>query len=301
MEIQYVREFVALAKYGNYLIAAEELFISQSSLSKHILALERELGCPLFDRTTRKVQLSQYGKLFLPYAQDIAETDAAFHSKVAAENTAARESIQLGVLPSFLCYRLDQIIMAFKQRFPQYPITLMEDTSDMLLNHLMEGACNLVIARTYADSPPHDTVVVPVFEDRLALLITPGSQLDDGRTSVTWKELEDVELLTGSLNSKRLANLIDQLNIKLNVISRMSRASSTVDMLRKGIYSAALMSKLIAEFYQKEGTYKIIDIEPPIHNTVSLIYRKDNTRTAAIQHFIDTVRSYTTEQDASAK
>ena len=66
MEVQYVREFLTLVKYGNYLAAADELFISQSTLSKHIFALEKELGLSLLNRTTRKVQLNQYGPLFSP-------------------------------------------------------------------------------------------------------------------------------------------------------------------------------------------------------------------------------------------
>ena len=110
MEIQYIREFVALTKCGNYMTAAEELYISQSSLSKHIMALEKELGFSLFARTTRKVQLTQHGKLFLPYAQSIIEADAEFRARAAAANSDARESIQLGVLPSFLFYHLDQVI-----------------------------------------------------------------------------------------------------------------------------------------------------------------------------------------------
>lgn len=301
IEIDYIREFVVLAKQGNYLVASEELFISQSSLSKHIIALERELGYPLFNRTTRKVELNQHGRLFLPHAQNIVDTEAAFRSKVAAMTAMDKDSFQLGVLPSFLSYHLDQIIMDFKHRYPQYSVSLTEDTSDMLLLHLKEGTCNLAIVRTYEDSLPPDYISIPIFYDRLALLITPGSPLDDGRTSVTWKDLEHVELLSGSLNSKKLASLIEKLDIRLNIVSRMSRASSTIDMLRKGGYTAALMNKLIAAFYLEKGPYKIIDIQPPINNTVSLVYRKDTPQTAVMRHFIETVRSHATEPDRPEK
>ena len=55
MELSYIREFVVLAETGNYLEAADALFIAQSSLSRHIKSIELDLGSPLFDRTTRKV------------------------------------------------------------------------------------------------------------------------------------------------------------------------------------------------------------------------------------------------------
>ena len=68
MEIEYIKEFVVLAETENYLEAAESLFISQSTLSKHIKIIEKELDVQLFDRTTRKVHLNKYRKMFLKYA-----------------------------------------------------------------------------------------------------------------------------------------------------------------------------------------------------------------------------------------
>ncbi len=298
MEIDYIREFVTLAKCGNYLAASEELYISQSSLSKHIITLEKELGFPLFDRTTRKVTLSRYGKLFLPYAQDMVDTEAAFRNKITAMTAAEEGSIQLGVLPSFLSYQLEKVIMDFKCRFPQYSVSLTEDTSEMLLLHLKEGTCNLAVLRTYEDTLPPDFVSVPIFSDQLSLLITEGSPLNDGRTSITWKDLGPVELLSGALNSRKLADLTEQLGIRLNIVSRMSRASSTVNMLNKDGCTAALMSKQIATFYLKKGPYKIIDIQPTIRSTVALVYRKSTPQTAAMRQFIEALRSHTAADGA---
>ena len=59
MDIIYFKEFAVLAVMQNYWAAAERLFIGQSSLSKHIKTLEKHLGAPLFDRTTRKVELTE--------------------------------------------------------------------------------------------------------------------------------------------------------------------------------------------------------------------------------------------------
>lgn len=61
MEIEHLYEFTVIAKLESFSRAAEELCMSQSSLSKHILALERELGVPLLVRNPRSVGLSQAG------------------------------------------------------------------------------------------------------------------------------------------------------------------------------------------------------------------------------------------------
>ena len=73
MQIDYIKEFIILAEIGNFLEAADHLFMSQSTLSRHIKSLEDDLGTPLFDRTTRKVSLNEYGHLFLPYAREISK------------------------------------------------------------------------------------------------------------------------------------------------------------------------------------------------------------------------------------
>ena len=63
MEINYLKEFVILARTGNYLEAADSLYMGQSSLSRHIKTLEEELDIRLLDRTTRKVSLTEAGRL----------------------------------------------------------------------------------------------------------------------------------------------------------------------------------------------------------------------------------------------
>lgn len=70
MEIDYIREFVTLADVGNYMEAADILFISQSTLSRHIKSIEEDLGAPLFDRTTRKVVINDFGKIFSSFMQN---------------------------------------------------------------------------------------------------------------------------------------------------------------------------------------------------------------------------------------
>ena len=72
MEISYFKDFVILAETKNFWAASERLYIGQSSLSKHIKTLERELGAPLFTRTSRKVELTEFGELMLPYAQSLS-------------------------------------------------------------------------------------------------------------------------------------------------------------------------------------------------------------------------------------
>lgn len=80
MNISLFREFIVLAEEKNYMEAAERLYMNQSTLSKHIMSMENELGVPLFDRSTRRVELTEYGKALLPHARNITHSEFEYSS-----------------------------------------------------------------------------------------------------------------------------------------------------------------------------------------------------------------------------
>lgn len=78
MKTEHVHEFLELARHKGFNRAARALYLSQSTLSSHINALEHELGTPLVDRASSQFTLTQAGKIFLTFAQDIVDlVDAA--------------------------------------------------------------------------------------------------------------------------------------------------------------------------------------------------------------------------------
>ena len=73
MKIEYLDEFLTLAKYRNYVIAADMLYLSQSTLTRHVQSLEEFYGVTLFDRNTRKMEITKAGEMLIPYAQTITK------------------------------------------------------------------------------------------------------------------------------------------------------------------------------------------------------------------------------------
>ena len=69
MDTRHIKAAVAVAAHGTFTEAARELFMAQSTLSRQVAALEREVGGPLFVRGTRSVTLTPRGAAFLPHAE----------------------------------------------------------------------------------------------------------------------------------------------------------------------------------------------------------------------------------------
>lgn len=89
MKIQSMREFITLSELKNFNYASEKLFLSQPTLSRHIKELEEELGVTLFNRSTRRVELTEYGQYFLPFAKRIVSAEDEYTEGFARMRKAA--------------------------------------------------------------------------------------------------------------------------------------------------------------------------------------------------------------------
>ena len=140
MDFQPLRYFLAVARTGSFVRAADQLGIAQPSLSQQIKKLERELGISLFDRLGRSLKLTAYGESLLLSAERILrEVEDA---RTAIEGLKAEDAgeLKVGVIPTVLPYALVKPLAAFQLRFPKVQITLREAMTD----HLVEGLIVLI-------------------------------------------------------------------------------------------------------------------------------------------------------------
>lgn len=285
MEIEYLQEFVTLARLENYFDAAEELFISQSTLSKHIKRIEEELNVPLFDRSSRKIHLTRYGKDFLPYAQQITTVAAQARGSLSLLSNNLNNSVNLSVLPAFLAYGFQNAIAAFQQQFPDYPLHIFEGTNDKALQYLLDGTCNLAFVRISEEIGP-DFAILPFVEDHLIVAVPIGHPLDDGRASVSIEELSHYPLMSStSPNQERtLQRLSEESDVKLNFVAKLSRSDTMIEMMHKG-FGCAILQEYPTKYYYGDKVVRI-PIKPLTSNTIALVYMKNRPLPLAVRQFI---------------
>ena len=86
MDVKYLNYILAIAKHKNMTIAAEELFVSQSSLSQYLSRLEQELGTPLFYRTKTELVPTPAGELYIDSAKKVVAIQKELYHNIAALN-----------------------------------------------------------------------------------------------------------------------------------------------------------------------------------------------------------------------
>lgn len=151
MEIKQVQCVLAIAEAGSFSAAAEELFISQSSLSKLVMALEKELGVALFDRSKRKIALTAAGRVFLVHAASIDEAHRAMLADLGEH--LATPSLAIVAIPVIAQYGIPSYIAQFRSAHPDIALALEEREASAILHALNSHQYDLAFVRdNYLDT-----------------------------------------------------------------------------------------------------------------------------------------------------
>ena len=206
MDVKYLKYILTIAERKNMTKAAEELFVSQSSLSQYLSRLEQEIGTPLFYRAKGELTLTPAGELYVEAAKKVVKIQRDLYQNIASLDRRGR--ISVGVTSNFALRMLSEIIPRFKQVYPEVSIEISEVGLPGLKKLLMEEAVDLGIAAAVNAAPFEDQarilrkeeVFFAVPKNHPYVRINPGP-------SITAKELVENFRSDNFLLSKRGSSL----------------------------------------------------------------------------------------------
>lgn len=170
MEIHQLRYFTASVRAGSFTRAAEQLGITQPSLSQQIRRLEKQLGNPLFERLGRSVRLTTFGEALRKPAADILQRVAETKSSLTHLQDGVRGTLRVGVIPTIMPYLIAPRIAEFSERFPEVELQFTEDTTSHLLEQLQAGDLDLAISALPVRNP--DVVCSELSREPLFLAVS---------------------------------------------------------------------------------------------------------------------------------
>ena len=150
---KYVYE---IYKERSFSKAAQNLYISQPSLSARIKKLEEQLGAPLFDRSTSPLKLTEFGEAYIKAAEEIFQIEQQMENHINDLNTLKSGHLAIGGSNLFAAYALPPIILRFQQKFPNIDIRLTEGNTAQLEEMLQNNTLDLVIDNYNYDSTLYD-------------------------------------------------------------------------------------------------------------------------------------------------
>ena len=191
MELRQLRYFIKAKELLNFTEAADQLFISQSTLSQQIKQLEDELGTPLFNRVGRRVHLTEAGILFYDYAlQCVHKANDGYQMLKDLNNLQTGELI-IGTTFG-LRHILKPAVLEFSKRFPHVQIQIIFGTSIELIGCLSNFELDFVL--TFEDNDIHDEMKYqPLFTSELGLIAAKKSPIAS-RNSISIKDIKSLPI-----------------------------------------------------------------------------------------------------------
>ena len=177
MQLQQLAYFVEVAHTRHFTRAAENLGVTQPTLSKQIRVLERSVGTRLFSRSPSGITLTSAGEALFPHAQRmLINADSALRS-IGEVAELRRGRVRLGATPSTLDGLLPPILMDFHQRYPGVELEVHEAGSRVLAEELANGNIDiaLLIVPVTTDAPDIETTIV--YREKLLLASPPNSAI----------------------------------------------------------------------------------------------------------------------------
>jgi DNA-binding transcriptional LysR family regulator len=294
MTFDVFQEFIVLAAALNYWEAADILDIGESTLSKHIKKIEKELGVQLFLRNSKKVELTEYGKILLPFAERIISQKRLLMEQLKAQKDIQRSRLLLGILPSMNKYGIADIMAGFKSEFPVCEWVISEGDPAELREKLRKNICEIVFARESKDSlkTDDDLEKIPLITDKIVAVLPRKHRLAR-RDVIDLKELKDDNFIF--LDSKTFfSSICYQVCINSGftpkVILDCQRVETILEYISRRIGIGLLTDKLIrppdyAEI-QPDTPYTVKPITTDVETVICMEYLKKGRKSAVAQRFI---------------
>jgi LysR family hydrogen peroxide-inducible transcriptional activator len=192
MDIRQLRYFSAIVRTGSFTHAAQQLGISQPSLSQQIRTLEKQIGNPLFERLGRSLRLTPYGEALRQRAADILQQVAEAKASLDQLQDGVRGKLRIGVIPTVMPYLIAPHVSGFSSRFPDVDLQFTEDTTPHLVEQLQSGDLDLAVSGLPVRNP--DIVCSELMRELLFLAVAENHPLARAK-AIDLREVQNERLL----------------------------------------------------------------------------------------------------------
>jgi len=290
LDIEYIREFMVMAEVCSYTKAAEKLFISESTLFRHIKSLEMEIGILLFEkRNSKRVFLSKFGSMFIPYANTILDASAGFRNEVYQERMEESAVLVIGTQ-----YRISDLVRDFYEAYPnRYLLQLIQGGTDILL----KSDCELLVCCELSIKLEEEFESVLFKEEQLAVVL-PKNHALAGRSAIRLEQLRGEKFIVVSSmrgdadDSDEALKYCQSKQFKPRVVMTAPTGTEVARLVSEGMGIALLYKN--SNVSTMVDQVAIVDLEPQVKFPITIRWKKDKALSEAGRLFVDFAMKYGT-------
>ena len=286
MDSDQIKYFLAIVHLGGFSKAAEEVFVSQSSLSKQIKSLENEIGTELFDRGHSTVELTEPGKDFLDFAEKSNYLYDELMTKISKYSFAKFASIRIGSIPILSTYGLANLFAKFQSHNEKINIELYEKEQHSIMCMLNSNQIDLAIIRTdQLAMDKYDSLFC--FRDELVIVCRDKNPMSIKMTAkLRDLQHEKIILLDSKSSLYHLCiNEFTKCGHTPKIILTTTRHQVLLEMISEDLGITILPRKLVD--LKSYPHLRIVELQDMIYSNISLIKTKEAKFTNNVKKFWD--------------
>ncbi|MCH9698650.1 MAG: LysR family transcriptional regulator [Gammaproteobacteria bacterium] len=287
MNLRDLRYMVAVADYRSFNQAAEHCYISQPTLSTQIKKAEESLGIQIFERTNKKVLITEIGGQIVEIARRVLHEVDIMQEIADHAQDPLSGNFRLGAFPTLSTYLFPDLVPKIRSRLPRVRLILVEEKTDILIEQLNQGKLDAALLALPVNNDLLESKLL--FDDEFLLAVNEDHSFSK-KTKIQQSDLNDQQLLLldeghclrgQALQVCQLNQAEEQQDVRatgLETLRQMVRAGTGITLMPE-----------IAIQHQESGIQYIPFKNPAPKRTIGLFWRKTSARKQLMQKISDLI------------
>ncbi|MGH9898871.1 MAG: LysR substrate-binding domain-containing protein, partial [Pyrinomonadaceae bacterium] len=296
MEMSQLDFFIRVVEEGSFSRAADKVYRTQPAVSIAIKRLEQEVGSPLFDRSQKTPALTEVGEVVYSYAQRILSLRHQARQAVGELRELKRGRVRIGANESTSLYLLPQVILSYRQSYPDVKVEIYRHPSDLLPHELLER--NIDLALLAYEPNDRDIESFPVLEDELVLIMSPEHRLtrQNGKSPIKVEELGSEQFIAHNVRTASRTKVVE-LFAKYSTPLNISLEMATVETIKRFVQlkiGLAFVPRMCVSDELARGVLATAPVEGlNYHRTLWAAHHRNPTFSHATAAFLQILREHT--------
>ncbi len=287
MELDQLKLFTDLVREQSFTKVAEKNFLTQPAVSLRIRNLEEELETKLLERTTRKVLVTEEGRILYDYARDILSKAEEVKTVLLERQNKMIGSVRLATVHSIGLHELPAYLKQYISRYPQVALHIDYQTGDVVYRIVQEGEADLGLV-AYPEPRP-SLVILPFLEDELVAICNEEHPFAR-RETIRLQDLNGQQFIAfdeGLPTRKAIDAVLARLHIRINIKMQSGNIEILKKMVEVGL-GVSLVPRFSVQAEVEHGQLRSLPItDYSFKRPLALIHRKGKSLSRPMQAFID--------------
>lgn len=290
MTLRNLQIFIAVADNNSMTAAANQLHVSQPTISQAIAEMESYYGVKLFDRLAKHLYITEDGKTLLKYARHISNLFEEMEKTI--KNPEKSGSLKVGASLTVGAYLLPQLVNNFKKTHPNLQLQIIIKNTKEIEKFIETNTIDFGLVEGSLNNP--DLVVEPFMDDELVLVCGKKHVLH-GTKKISLPELEKFNFVIreqGSGTRELFENVMASAGINWKFIWESNDLESLKNAAKNGIGIAVVPQKAIVKELKTAELFIIKTSEIKLSRKFSIIFHKNKYLAESMKSFFELCRAY---------